>query len=110
MTRMRTSSRWDSFVVILAVVAVVVPAVCGATLGAHATGSAVSASGLCTVHPHVSVGIAAVAADSVTIATGPSSAPAGAVIEADDEPSEGDTSGSAALAPPSDPRHGRVRI
>ena len=111
MNRVRTSSRLTSLVVILAVMAITVLGVCGVAYGAPATGGAMGGAGVCTTGLHGSAGLASVAAESPKITV-----PLSAVVSADillgvsSGLSSQGAAVSAELPPPSDSRHGRIRV
>jgi TRAP-type mannitol/chloroaromatic compound transport system permease large subunit len=111
MNRVRTSSRLTSVVVILAVMAITVLGVCGVAFGAPATGGAMGGTGACTADSHGSAGLASAAAESPRITIALSGVvPADILLGVSQGQSSRSAAVSAELPPPSDPRHGRIRV
>lgn len=112
MTNVRTFSRLTSVVVVLALVAVTTLMLCGAAFGAPMTGDTMPGSTACPIGSHESLGsAAAVAAESLTITVGLSAVlPAAVGVGIPLGFGNQNRALSAELPPPSDPRHGRIRV
>lgn len=111
MTKVRTFSRLTSLVVVLALVAVTTLMVCGAAFGAPMTGDTMPGSSACPVGSHDSLGSAAVSAESPTITMGLFAIlPTGVGVVIPQGFGSQSAAISAELPPPSDPRHGRIRV
>ncbi len=111
MTKVRTFSRLTSVVVVLALVAVTTLMVCGAVFGAPMTGNTMPGSSACPVGSHDSLGSAAASAESPRIAVALSAVlPTGVGVGIAQGFGSQIAAISAELPPPSDPRHGRIRV
>ena len=111
MNQARMFSRLTSVVVVLALVAVTTLMVCGAAFGAPMTGSTVPVSSACPVGSHDSLGMAAVSAESPKIIVALSAVlPTRALVGIPQGFGSQNATISAELPPPSDPRHGRIRV
>lgn len=108
---LRTFSRFTSVVVVLALVAVTALMVCGAAFGAPMTGDSMPGSTACPVGSHDSFGSAAVSAESPTTPMVLSVVlPTGVGVGIPQGFGKQNGAISAELPPPSDPRHGRIRV
>jgi hypothetical protein len=111
MTKVRTFSRLTSVVVVLALVAVTTLMVCGAAFGAPMTGDTMPGSNVCPVGSHDSLGAAAASAGSPKISMELSVVPPARVpVGIPQGFGSQNAATSAELPPPSDPRHGRIRV
>ncbi|MDP2233193.1 MAG: hypothetical protein Q8K89_06125 [Actinomycetota bacterium] len=111
MTKVRTFSRLTSVVVVLALVAVTTLMVCGAAFGAPMTGDTMPGSSACPVGSHDSLGSAAVSAESPRVTVTLSAVlSTGVGVGIPQGFGSRNAAISAELPPPSDPRHGRIRV
>lgn len=111
MSQVRAFSRFTSVAVIVAIVAITVLMTCGAAFGAPMTGETMPGSSACPVGSHDSLGSAAVSAESPTITMGLSAVLQTRVLVGIPQGLGSQNAAiSAELPPPSDPRHGRIRV
>lgn len=107
----RTFSRLTSVAVIAALVAVTVLMTCGVAFGAPASGSSMPGSGACAADSRGSLAAAGISAESSKITVAMSAVLPMRIHESTTQGFGSQTTAiSAELPPPSDPRHGRIRV
>jgi hypothetical protein len=110
-SQVRAFSRFTSVAVIVAIVAITVLMTCGAAFGAPMTGETMPGSSACPVGSHDSLGSAALSAESPTTTVALSAVlPTGVYLGVPRGIGSQSAAISAELPPPSDPRHGRIRV
>lgn len=111
MSQVRAFSRFTSVAVIVAIVAITVLMTCGAAFGAPTNGGGPSGSDACAVGSHDSLAAAGISAESPKIILALSAVvPSGTQIGIPQGIANRGAGLSAELPPPSDPRHGRIRV
>jgi hypothetical protein len=107
----RTFGRLTSVVVIAALVAITVLMTCTVAFAAPVNGSTMPGSGACAADSHGSLGVAAGVAESPKITVALSAVlPTGVGVVIPQGFGSQSAAISAELPPPSDPRHGRIRV
>lgn len=112
MSQARTSSRFISIAVVVALVAVTALMTCGVAFGAPMSGGPAPDSGACGLDSHGSMGEAAVSAEAPKIVVELHAVlPAAPLVGISQQAvSRGAYVVAVELPPPSDPRHGRTRL
>ena len=111
MNQVRTSARFISAAVVVALVAITVLTACGVAFAAPMGDSPIGGSSSCAVGSHGTLGVAGVSAETPRIAVALAAVvPSQRVFGSPRGVAAPGAGASTELPPPVDPRHGRIRV